>query len=502
MKISIISFCLFLTLGAAAIAQTPPPDAPIVPPPAAGTQNSPGVAAQDVEFQVSGVEVQAMRQGKLAAALALPAAPARWKISGNFLLAACRMEGLVVVDISDPLNMKIVSVLEKGKEIVDFHEENGLLALVTATYDVEPYRVDLQGGKPIAVRELVSEEWRSKLFAHRETGKPVGKVTHVSRGYATFILFDGVSLGVGDFVEIRSGRKGTVYDPVQIREEERVTLELRCVSRVVQAQKGVAAVLLGRGDDPKAGDIVYLSDRPVTGSNFLPQRYRDQWRASAEIIPLVGSGDNDDRSFLSVVLRGSLHYHADAPFSVQVGVDPLTVLGTSKYDDTVGFNVFGVISYETRSFEIGAGFGYQRPLLKGENPHNRHGGVFLQRVRLGALDGLNLVFQFQSVYSDDNKEKKTRAMVGMIHAECNVPLMREVTLFGRYFGDGRTLNHVGIGLRTYLRGTGGPGSFLVPVSLGYTSFSPYRPSQEAGADTDETYEVSGTTLSAGIEYRF
>lgn len=513
MKFSIFVFFITMMASRTLQAQTPPPPpapapdpaapAPAesaAPPPSNGAIAAPP-AAEDVRFQVSGQEIQALRQGTVIATLMLPAAPVRWEVRGRWLMAACRMEGLVVVDVSDPLNMKQVSAIEKGKEIIDFRFENNLLAITTAAYDVQAYRVDLTADRPVPMGEVLSDDaWMAKVFKRREAGQLAGRVVHVSRGFATFRIQEGVPVGVGDFVEIRSGQKDEIYSPLTMRGEIRTSLALQCVARVVQAEKGLAAVQLGRGDDPKVGDLVFFSDRAITGSNRLPQRYRDQWRAFAEVIPLVGSGDSDDTAFLSAVLRTGLHYHADRPFAVQLGMDPVLILGTSKFDDTMGANIFAVFSYETRSFEIGAGFGYQLPLLRGESSHNRRGGVFLQRVRLGALDGLNLIFQFQSVYSNDNKEKKRRAMVGMIHAEANIPLMRQVTLFTRYFGDGRTFNHGGIGLRTYLRGSGGPGSFLVPVTLGYTSFSPYRNPPEA--DVNDQYEVSGTTLSAGLEYRF
>lgn len=508
MKISIFAFIFCMISWVTVYAQTSPPDVDVVPqtpPDAAVAPSAPPLDSAPVQFHVSGQEIQALRQNNVIATLLLPAVPVRWELHGRFLLAACRTEGLVVVDISDPIHMKVVSVLEKGKEIIDFHVENNLLALSTASYDVQAFRVDLTADQPLAVSEALSHsEWSSKIFKRRQVGQFVGRVIHVGRGFATLQIQQGVSLGVGDFVEIRSGKKDIVYNPLNLENERRVSMTLLCVARVVQAEKGRAAVQLGRGDDPKVGDLVFFSDRPITGSNWMPQRYQDQWRAFAEAIPLVGSGDNSNTSFLSMVLRTNLHYHANAPFAVQLGLDPLLILGTSKFDDTLGANLFSVLAYETRVFEIGAGFGYQLPLLRSDSPHNRRGVVFLQRIRLGSIDGIHLMFQFQSVYSNDNKEKKRRAMVGMIHSEASVPLRREVTLFARFFGDGRTFNHFGLGLRTYIRGSGGPGSFLVPVTLGYTSFSPYRfrTQQEIVDDVSDQYKVSGTTLSAGLEYRF
>jgi hypothetical protein len=488
-------------------ATVPPPGDAAVPPPGDVTVPPPaGPSAQEARFVVSGREVQAWRGADMVGTMMLPAAPRRWEVRGRWLIAACGLEGLVVTDVANPMAMKPVSVLEKGKEIVDFRVDGDLLVLVTASYDIGAFRVDLAADRPTALAEVLQDpEAERRAFGGRKTGERIGAVRHVHRGFATIRLEKGVSAGIGDFVEIRSARHDRRYDPVLGRSRRQESMELLCVARVTQAEGDQIAIRLGRGDDPKVGDHVYFSDRPITGSMWMPARYRDQWRAELEVIPLIGTGEDGDNSVMSMILRGSIHYHAFGPFKLQAGVDPMPILGTSRFDtsNVVGGNFFALVSYETNSFEIGAGAGYQLPALDGESPHNRHGGVFLQRMRLGSLDGLNIQFQFQAVYSRDNKEHKRRAMVGMIHSDLNVPLMPGVNLFTRYFGDGRTIIHVGLGLRTYLRGNGGPGSFLVPVTLGYTRIAPYY-TEVSGSITndDKQYLVEGTTFSAGLEYRF
>jgi hypothetical protein len=469
-----------------------------VPPPAAD--------ALATRFAVSGREIQAWKGADMVGTLMLPAAPLRWEVRGRWLIAACGTAGLFVVDVKNPLGMKTLSVLEKGKEIVDFRVDGSLLVLVTASYDIGAYRVDLDADRPLPMAEVLQNpELEKRAAGARRTGERVGVVRHVHRGFATIQLEKGVSAGIGDFLEIRSARKDHRYDPVLGKSRPQTSMELLCVVRVIQAERDQVAIRLGRGDDPKVGDYVYFSERAITGSLLMPARYRDKWRAEIEVIPLIGTGEDGDNSVMSMLLRGSVHYHAFWPFKVQAGVDPLPILGTSKFEtsNSVGGNFFLLAAYETNSFEIGAGFGYQLPVLDGESPHNRYGGVFLQRMRLGSLDGLNVQFQFQAVYSRDNKDHKRRAMVGMIHSELNVPLMTGVNLFTRYFGDGRTVIHVGLGLRTYLRGNGGPGSFLVPVTLGYTRIAPYYTETVGGSvNNDKQYLVEGTTFSAGLEYRF
>jgi len=468
-----------------------------VPPPA---------AAEATRFAVSGREIQAWKGSDMVGTLLLPASVLRWEVRGRWLIAACGTGGLFVVDVNNPLAIKTVSVLEKGKDIVDFRVDGNLLVLVTASYDIGAYRVDLDSDRPLSMSEVLQDPALQKRAAgNQRTGERIGVVRHVHRGFATIQLEKGVSAGIGDFLEIRSARRDHRYDPVMGKSRSQISMELVCVARIVQAEDDQVAIRLGRGDDPKTGDFVYFSDRPITASLFMPARYRDQWRAEIEVIPLIGTGEDGDNSVMSMLLRGSVHYHAFWPFKVQAGVDPLPILGTSKFEtsNSVGGNFFVLAAYETNSFEIGAGFGYQLPVLEAESPHNRHGGVFLQRMRLGSLDGLNVQFQFQAVYSRDNKDRKRRAMVGMIHSELNVPLTTGVNLFTRFFGDGRTIIHVGLGLRTYLRGNGGPGSFLVPVTLGYTRISPYY-SETVGdsVNNDKQYLVEGTTFSAGLEYRF
>ncbi len=457
-------------------------------------------------FTVTGREIRAFSGDTMVGSFELPSSPVRWEVRGQWLIAACNRHGLHVLDVLDPLRMKLVTVLERNRDVVDFRIEGDLLVVISGMYEVGTYRVDMEGGQPVSVEEIMRDPgMKLQAYGQEKTRERIGQVTRVHRGFATIEVNSGVRIGVGDFVEVRSAKREKNYDPVTGKTVVRPSADLMCVARVVQAEENRLAIRLGRGDDPKAGDFVYFSELPLTGSLWLPERYRDQWRGQIEAIPLIGAGEDGDRNVLSMVLRGSVHYHGNEPYKVQLGIDPLQILGTSRFESSnqIGANLFAIASYETKYFEIGAGFGYQMPLLKGESPHNRYGGLFIQRMRLGAEDGLHILFQYQAVYSQDNKENKRRAMVGMIHSELNVPMTDGVNLFTRFFGDGRTLIHVGLGLRTILRGNGGPGSFLVPVTLGYTRFSPYYSEDTSyGFTTKRQYKVEGTTFSAGLEYRF
>lgn len=111
-------------------------------------------------------------------------------------------------------------------------------------------------------------------------------------------------------------------------------------------------------------------------------------------------------------------------------------------------------------------------------------GVAVQQLlRLGALDGFHLTWA-SSILSRDEQ-----FVFGSGRGELQLPINARYALFAAG-GGGRSGYAFGeLGVRTFLRGTGGPGSLLLTGSIGGVSLS------------DGPRTLGGPSLALGLEWR-
>lgn len=430
------------------------------------------------------------------ASVKLPSKPVKYQLNGTRFYAACRKNGLIIVDFTDSYRPYIYKILDAGKDVVDFTLTGDTVSVISAVFSINAHAVS-DSAPPVSLVDAITA---GKIDAGRITGTPgkfAGTIVSVSHGFAVFKIAPDIQIREGDRVEIRTGRQyvgGLPFETFRLRGKHSRVI---CVANVTEIRSSMAVFELGRGDNPEKGDNVYFSERPITGSRYLPARVGGIYRLGIEFIPVFGGSGGDDNAYLSglILARASVHFRR--PFSISVGVTPFQFAGSSDFSlsNYTGANMYGLFTYEVDQFAIGLGFGYQQPLLNGKNPHNRQGFTLVQYLRLGSQDGLNLTGELHAVYSDDNEEKSRRAMMGMLKIDLNVPLTNSITFFSRYMGDGRTLIHFSGGLKTMLSGKGGSGTLIIPVTIGYTSMTPWY-------DADSKHKIQGSSFSIGIEKVF
>nr|MDA3864601.1 hypothetical protein [Deltaproteobacteria bacterium] len=449
---------------------------------------------------------------KLVSTFNLPAKAFYAQIHKNKLLVACGLEGLLIISLGEIQSPVLEKQIKKDFSIRKFEIENNQLLVKGLSYDIHTYKIDKTSGDANNLYQYLLKKEnekiaRSILFSK----KHIGKVIRVKRGYAVFEFHNNINLFLGDKIAIKSGSKREIYDPFAGKTIKRLSNKQVCVAVIDEIKGNQASIELGRGDAPQTGDLVYLSKLAQVSSLYLPNRQKNIHQLQMEIIPILGSATEDDNLIFSSMFLINYEYYFEKPLMLQFAIDPLQYIGGSAFSfgKRIGANFTFTLAYSTKNFGIGIGTGYQKPLLNSyesadgfSTKHNRDGFLLVQYLRLGAIDGINLTIKFQSVYSNDNKENQTRAMVGNFGFRLSVPLSQKLNFFTRYFGDGRTMNHFSAGLKTFV-GNGGPGTFAIPVSLGMTTMSPYYYDK----DNDENpsllqYEVTGVVFSIGFERRF
>jgi len=358
---------------------------------------------------------------------------------------------------------------------------------------------------------------------------PAGTVAEV-RG-DLIVLDIGADGGVapGDRFEIRSQALVRRFDleteQYKLLPSNRITAVVEVAS--VSAEKALAT--LGRGDRARVGDIAAPTDRRISGTTWFPGYERSLNRFRAKIGPYLGIDT------LSAGILTSAMYDRTFSFPMRVAAGFSNVGLVFGEDFAAPFHLDVVPSYDTDYFEVGLGLGYVF------SSHERRRGLsFLQKVRLGTVDGLNLTVQNAFIYerrrtsgwlsfggsasakdvgeactpADDDEE-----LTGYefnwegVDASLFIPLTKRVTLAtnwsysnaGWFYGD--------LGIRTMVMGNGGHGTLIIPVTIGGVALNDYVPAGNAtycDADTDKVTSLreydsrtyAGPVVTIGVDYRW
>lgn len=355
-----------------------------------------------------------------------------------------------------------------------------------------------------------------------------GKITEVHPEDAVVDLGQTSGVEKGMRFEIRSQRKVRKYNLASRSRELMPSDEVTGVVRVLQVEEGSCLVRLGRGDRARVGDKVIATSRPLTSSNWFPGYERELHRARIRLAPFVGV----DTLTLGTLARAMYDYSFAFPMRVEAGFQNVGFL----FGETFGapFQIDIIPSYDTDLFEVGLGGGYSYSAHE-----KKRGFTFLQKVRLGTVDGINFTmrnsFIFQEKHDDfgwDLAKPSTSAKAGAycvfdepssnefqwngFDAAFWVPLTDNVTMTfeGAFSQAGWGYGEVGI--RTMVVGNGGDGTLVVPVSIGGGVVFDYssRSYEDLSCDPDtgkllqserldwNIESFGGPIVSIGIDYRW
>ncbi|MFH1531709.1 MAG: hypothetical protein ABIK09_13365 [Pseudomonadota bacterium] len=464
-------------------------------------------------------------------------------VDGAHVVVAAGPRGVVVYALDAEGGPVVDSWRPTNGEVVGLHPAPGGPVALTAHLEAVPLHLTADGRlQPAGLGALLagsasapqpaSEGPKEAPVAPKEAVPPprrAGTVAEVRGDLAVLDIGADAGVAPGDRFEIRSQELTRQYD---LETGEYKLLPSNRISAVVQvtsvsADKALAT--LGRGDRARVGDLVATTREPTSGTTWFPGYERSLNRFQAKVGPYLGIDT------LSAGMLTSAMYDRTFAFPLRVSAGFSNVGLVFGEDFAAPFHLEVVPSYDTDYFEVGLGLGYVF------SSHERRRGLsFLQKVRLGTVDGLNLTVQNAFIYErrrtsswfsfggsasekdvgeactpDSGDEELTGFEFNWegIDASIFIPLTRRVTLVtdwsysnaGWFYGD--------LGIRTLVLGNGGSGTLIIPVTIGGVVLNDYVAADKTtycDADANkvkplqeyDTRSYAGPVVTIGVDYRW
>lgn len=335
----------------------------------------------------------------------------------------------------------------------------------------------------------------------------VGKVVEVSEGRV--IVDHGVTDGFVRGARIKVIAQRLVKKPdlqaggVAMLPSNEVT----AVVALEEAEAGRSMAILGRGDVAMPGDLVEVTEAPLSESLFLPRRAPFNWRFGFVVRPYLGiSGDGTFP--VGILADGYVTYtFDDLPITLFAELSPIgtAVLGKEAHYPIV---TAAGAAYTTDFVELGLGggalVGNKGPCFpneigldtdgdgfpdqfrtEGQTCEGNTGATFNQVLRLGALDGIHLKWS-SSIFARD-----TGFVFGVGRGELAVPVSSRLGVFAGGGGGENGWGYGEVGVRSFFGGAGTPGTLMLQASLGGAAIFD-GPSRET---------IGGPSVAFGLEWR-
>lgn len=347
-------------------------------------------------------------------------------------------------------------------------------------------------------------------------------------GYSLRVTEPGMlEIATGDN-RVRIGDRFVVYRTTAIDNgggvfsgEEQVA-----VAEVVAVKEGSALAESSRSALVSDKDIARFARPDQTESNVYPVRVPHVGEFGGTIRPMVNAG-----SPLGAGVLADLYatYWGNSYF-VNLTVQPLG-LGWTDEGNVVSTSVLLEGGYDARAFSVGLGVGVSAvngdmdsmlensgfartdALSEGSatvtetDRQETHAAFALsQRVRLGALDGTNLVLRNLLILQNATENNDAGFIYGGTLGKLTIPLDRRNDIFLE--GGGGVMGYwlVGAGVGTWITGNGSPGSWKLSISAGAAGIWGTREVTVRGNDyvyvSQQDVEVGGPMVSFGIARRF
>lgn len=284
-------------------------------------------------------------------------------------------------------------------------------------------------------------------------------VSKVSSGWVAITSPQPFSMG--DRFVLRSQRRVRTTDPTTGRSEQQPSNEalgMFAVERLYPPSSTsgqptfTASGRLLRGTVPRVGDLAQPTDDPLREPLYVPRLWYGMFRFYGHLRPMVGVSP----LAYAMVNDFRFDYYLPVPIKIGVSLAPLSFLSSSPV--AVVSEARGHVGFSSSYFEVSLDPGI---IL------NRLGGrafSFGFSVRLGSLDGLNLIFHSSYRLRQGFGQPSDLAFYGA-GGEINIPLSKRFTL--HLLADGSQANIWGtLGLKYWLRGNGGPGTLILDSGVG------------------------------------
>ncbi len=399
---------------------------------------------------------------------------------------ACGLAGVVEIDLTDASNPRRVAVRDAGGEVVGFFAVDGAVwARITRT---EARPVDALAARgdttPVSVAAAsVSTEPRSPTV--QVDARRVGHVVSVALGDAVIDLGTGDGVAVGGRVEFFRERW------TRLDEGDRaMRIDSLAVGEVTAISARRARVRIGTDERVAVGASARPTSTHTTQNTLAPPRLDGVWELHGALRPFLSL----EHLAVGAITDFEVVYRASGPWVIHAGAIPLAfALGQQP---VFNYGVMLTAGYDSRLFEVGLGIGAASNRSYGGDPSNSL--ALGQRVRLGAVDGLNLDVQNAFLLG------RERFRYGGTIATLQVPVSAASALVFR--GGGGNMGYVfgEVGLRIRVRGNGDRGSLFVTPSVGGAAiFGRERecPSPFDGSCYPGSVSHGGPLVGLGVEYR-
>ncbi|MDH5672137.1 MAG: hypothetical protein OEZ06_08310 [Myxococcales bacterium] len=311
-----------------------------------------------------------------------------------------------------------------------------------------------------------------------------GKVIAVGPGYVDIDLGYKDGLGEGERVALLGSE--TSFDGSSLAggvEREQT------VGRVVDLSPNRGRVELGLNEAGQLGQAVRVTERPLSASRISPHRAAGIWELAALVRPFLIM----DELGGGVLLDARAGFRSEDSYHIEAAIQPLA-LATAGDGGSAPMAAIITGGYDVHMFEVGLGLGGQtvHDVRLGSEPGS--GTSIIQRLRVGARDGLHLeawnhVTLFRSEFD-----------WSAIRISGQLPISRGTWL--RMTGSGGTLG-VGfgeIGVRTLLRGNGGPDTLFLEATIGGVHVFEDPPRCQ-DFDCPAGLDYAGPMVGLGAEWR-
>ncbi len=447
--------------------------------------------------------------------------------------------GIEIYKFKDKKAEKVSSV-KTTNEVIGFNLISGKIYAISAIFSQIPIikssdgnfyqgsiSNDVFSGKIKGVISGEATQTKAKEEEKKESKRIQGEVIEITPGYAIINLGSKDGIEKNMRFEIQSSELKKIYNLKTRTYEMMPSLETTAVSPVVQVSEDRCMIRIGRGNKAHIGDIAILTEKPLSESLYTPSYEKGLHRIYGRIAPFVGIETLTIGSLLSLMYD----YTFEFPLKIEGGIRNAGILFSTK--NTSPFQLDIIPSYNTDLFEVGLGTGYT---YSGHELQRNF--LFLQKVRLGAVDGINFTMWNSFIYQEKHslwnfyghdsgsvvknagdpctpdKDREYEFAWNGFDMEATTPVSKSINLFTHWAYSQAGWFTGEIGIKNFVKGNGGDGTLIIPVSIGGTGVFDYKSEKSSrlvcNPDTKKleydkewsTEGFGGPIVSIGIDYRW
>lgn len=500
---------------------------------------APSTSASQPAFQLAGGVLYHLKNGQRVA-VSLPGVPNALQLSGRRAYVALGEEGAVVVgvDASGAAAIEKHVPVSHGTVTGFMLQQGEVWMQISATSAIRLGEAgpDAVMTPPAAVPTALTAPEppvAAQAGENRAAAEPVSlPEIHVTKIYDGKVLLDrgkAQGLAVGDrFKIVRSERSADEAGDFEAEREVAVVV-------VESLSANTARARIWRGDRVAMGDRVEAADKHTDPSLMYPRHLTRFLEAEVHLRPILNVGDTG----FGILLDANSTYYAEQ-FYLGLRSQPLG-LGRSQGSTMFTQTTLAEGGYNSRPFAIGLGFGFTsvygdlqelfqltafdsaassergadewqagQPETTPWSQEMQHAFALGQRVRLGAMDGLNLMVANTLLYFDgtagraaDDESSSPGFIWGGTSAKLTLPLALNADLFLEGGGGVVGYAYGAVGVFGWLKGNGGPGSLGLMASAGGAGVWSARTRENLRFNFTEEDQIGigGPMVSIGLRYR-